>query len=237
MKIEACFAVCFTGYKDRHDPLVAEFKRAGLPDPCVVWNFPSPYDKFVRERIPCLPVLNKKPGFFSAGIGQYRALKTAYELGCANALFAEDDCRFLKDVDKLHDILGKAPADGNLFMLDSFLTRGTGDVVEGWAQFEKARSSASYILDRKAMRRFIEMHESPVSGKYRRPLMRICDHWFERQYMAAGGVKMYRAKPNLAVQCECPSQGGNSGYENIKRFYAKNNIELSNYASFKGVQT
>jgi hypothetical protein len=225
--IDACFAVCFTGYKDRAPRLLGELKRAGIDDVDVIWNFPTPYDNFIMSRIPVLPVIKKKPGYFSAGMGQYRAMKTAYHRGMERILIVEDDCRFLKDVDRVWDTLEKAPCDGNILMLDSFKVQRCGDTANGWAPLKVGRSTACLVMDRKAMARFIEMHESPVSGKYAHPMLRICDHWLDQKY--APGLKMYFSDPKLAIQCNTPN-ASNSGPQGVSIYYK--NINFDDYAPY-----
>ena len=227
LQVDACFAVCFTGYKDRAPRLLKELERAGVDNVNVIWNFPTPYDKFIMSRIPILPVIKRKPGYFSAGMGQYRAMKTAFHLGMERILIVEDDCRFLKDVDRVWDTLDKAPSDGNILMLDSFKVHRSGETRDGWAPFDVARSTASLVMDRIAMARFIEMHESPVSGKYIRPIMRICDHWLDKKY--APNLKMYFSDPKLAVQCNTPN-ASNSGPEGVSIYYK--NVDLNDYAPY-----
>ena len=209
MKLDTCFAVCYTGYRDRYPRLMKELDRVGV-SPTVVWNFPSPYDDFVRKRIPCIPELNRKPAYFSAGVGQYRALKTAYELGHEAALIVEDDCRFLKDLDVVRSTLRNAPPDWDILLLDHFLS-AHGEPKDGWAPCWKARSTACHIVNRKAMERLIDMHESPVNGRWTNPMMRICDHWLDTRYMKRD-CRIYCAVPRLAVQCRCgPSTSGPGG--------------------------
>lgn len=64
---EGVFAVCFTGYKDRHARLLVELERVGLRSKTqIVWQFPSPYYKWFSKRVPHDPFLDAFPGCWGA---------------------------------------------------------------------------------------------------------------------------------------------------------------------------
>ncbi len=231
------FAVCFTGKRERAQYLLEETSRMGINGVNVIWSYPSPYRKFILSRIPHIKDLDQHPGAWGATIGQYRAVKTAYELGMEHALFMEDDCRFLKDRGKVLEALSNVPVDWDLLMLDHFVDESVADCNGYWKGCGRTFSTACYIANRKAMERLILMYESPVSGKYRHPVMRNCDHWSNTKYIG-GDVRIYCAYPNLAIQCNC---GDTTNYNATlgavlqKGFYRNLHLNLGDYAGFHGV--
>lgn len=193
-------AVCYVGNKNRQKRLVEEIVRIGIQDYHIYWSFPSPYRDKILRQIPHIAMLDKRPGCWGATLTHYKILKTAYELGYEHAFIVEDDCRFLKDVSTIWDTINSAPCDADILMLDSFTRRGyIRNCSAGWYSCESAESSASYIVNRRAMSALIDLYESPVSGKYRNPIMRASDHWTNRVYLG-NAVKFYVAIPNLAIQ-------------------------------------
>lgn len=230
------FAVCYTGYKDRYPRLMAELDRVGIADKTtIIWQFPTPYTPFIAKRIPHIEFLDAHPGCWGAIWGQYRAIKTGYQLGCQRILLMEDDCRFLNDLAKMESVLAQAPSGWNVLMLDHFRLRGA-DVEKElakkqlWSTCRASASTACYIVDRKAMERLIRMYESPVSGKYARPLMRNCDHWTDKRFIG-WDVGFYCATPNLAVQCTCPG-ASNCGRLHCINKYAAMGVDIADYAQF-----
>lgn len=228
--IEAAFVVCYTGNRDRHDRVIVELDRVGIKNPHVIWTFPSPYRKFVLDRIPHIKELDEHPGSWGATIGNYRAVKTGYELGCKSILICEDDCRFLKDVALMNDILRTIPPDYDFLMLDSFYRYGlTSTMYERWNECKRACSTGCYIINRRAMEKLIDMYESPVSGKYKTPMMRNSDHWTNKEIIGKN-FKIYFSDPNVAIQCLCP---GSSNYGDIVfKGYRNLGIQLDKYMPF-----
>lgn len=238
MKIDAVFKLCFTGYPDRAARLDGALDPAlrALGVPCCainrIWQFPSPFDAWYCSKVPHeFELSTTRKGCVSAGFGHYRAMKTAYELGMERILIVEDDCRFLKDADAVARGVDMAPADADLLFLDhtSKTREPLRSVENGWQRCGLVYSAACYILNRKGMERLIEMHESTVSGKYRNPVLRICDHWQDQRCI--GDAKMYRAMPNLAIQCICPGPT-NCGAAHLTNAYEKLGLDLSLYDTF-----
>lgn len=231
--VDRVFAVCYTGYKDRHPHLMDELSRVGLRDKTtVIWQFPTPYNSFIAKRIPHIDFLDKHPGCWGAIWGQYEAIKTGYHLGLNRIMIVEDDCRFMKDLSAVEASLSELPAGWDVLMLDHFKIKGDSSLLLGgkWTSCRASASTACYIVNRKAMERLIAMYESPVSGKYVRPLMRNCDHWTDKKYLG-GDIGFYVATPNLAVQCTCPG-ASNCGRLHCIGKYQELEISLDDYAGF-----
>lgn len=230
MKIESTYAVCYTGNKERHSRLLKEFERVGLEKPYVVWMYPSPYRNFVLHRIPHIGTLDRQPGCWGATIGHYRVVKIAYELGQDNILIVEDDCRFLKDCNVVFSTLNCAPDDADCLMLDSVeRERLEGAPTNGWQKVGKSFSTGCYIVNRKMMKRLIEMYESPVSGLVSRPMMRCSDHWTDTNIIGKE-YRIYCAVPNLAIQVRCGDV--NNAGESVYEAYAKIGLTEDKFSSY-----
>ena len=229
--VDGVFAVCFTGNKARADRLFSELDRVGLNDPYVIWGFPTPYDKFLLRHMPHVRALDEHPGSWGVTRSHYRAIKTAYHLGCNRALFCEDDCRFLADVGLVEEAMRRTPPDYDFLMLDSFYRQGESRTeFEGWSRCTKTDSSGCYICNRRAMEVLIDMYESPISGKYRSPMMRASDNWTNNRIIGPS-YNIYFADPNLAVQCKCP---GKSNYGDVVfEGYRRQGTDLSNYMPYE----
>lgn len=232
------FTVCFTGKRERASRVSSELRRVGVAEHTVVWEFPSPYRDFVLERIPHTGEISAVRGAWGATLGQYRAVKTAYELGLPHALFTEDDCRFMLDAGRVYAALDAVPdgwrRNGGVLMLDHFSTEWQGEPSGAWRRCRETRSTGCYIADRRAMERLIDLYESPVSGKYPNPCMRNCDQWFSFPWFS-DALPIYCSVPHLAVQCDCgdsTNYNPKPGLGLQKMLYARLGVDWSLYAGY-----
>lgn len=230
--IDFTTAVCYTGNKTRKHLLTKELARIGINDPHIIWSFDTPYRNFLLSKIPHIPELNTHPGYWGATLSHYSALKISYALGASSALIVEDDCRFLKDVNQIEAHLSIVPEDWDMLMLDSFGRKNEKDTsVQGWHTCDSTFSTAGYIVNRRAMEKLIDLYESPVSGRYHKPMMRNSDHWANVKYLGTN-IKFYCASPNLCIQC---LWGGdtNTGTNYIEKQYKGMGISIDDYSSFE----
>lgn len=211
--VDAAFAVCYTGYRDRrYQTLIEEVERVGLaPVTHIVWQYPTPYDKWEMDRLPRCKEL-RSIGWWSCSKGHYYAIKTAYGLGCRSALFLEDDCRFLMDLDQLKTSLSHLPRSWDVLMLDYHHSKGGRDSRRDsnrwWKARTRAYSTGAYMLSRRAMKRIIELYETPAVKTGPHDVCRPSDHWLNK-WMLTWKYKLYIATPQLAVQAiRLPSTGG-----------------------------
>lgn len=197
------YLLCYTGYGKRRERVEKELARVGIGDAETLWSFPTPYDAWEMERIKHIEFFDRHPGCWNTSKNHYRAIKTAYELGKGSLLIIEDDVRFFKDVEKIDKAVGDIPHDWDILMFDHFKLRGSVDRVnDSWVSCDASASTACYAMNRKAMERLIEMHESPVSKKYANPIMRNCDHWTDKRYIGKD-IRLYCAAPNVCIQQTC----------------------------------
>lgn len=113
------YCVHFLPYKDRLAKITSELKRVGILDSGIfswqyTWDTPF-YDVLSRTSI------NKalSVGYMKCGLSQYYCHKEAYDLGYDRILVLEDDISFLKDLDKIQEILEATPEDYDLVLYDN----------------------------------------------------------------------------------------------------------------------
>ena len=211
-------ACLFTGYKERSEGLKKELDRVGLGDAQLLWQYPSPLDSVLRRQARGRNGLRQ--GFFSCGMGHYRAIKTAYELGAEHSLIMEDDVRFMKDIGLIREIVDDLPSNYDVALLDTFKPQrmsfdewkdnsSRNKVSEHWCRFSNMRSFACYAMSRRGMARWISLWE----GGFRpNGWLFICDQYMNRDRFGAD-MNMYYAVPNAAIQAPvggaaCSGQSG-----------------------------
>ena len=113
------YCVHFLPYKDRLAKIKSELKRVGILDSGIfswqyTWDTPF-YNVLSRTGI------NKalSVGYMKCGLSQYYCHKEAYDLGYNRILVLEDDISFLKDLDKIKEILEATPEDYDLVLYDN----------------------------------------------------------------------------------------------------------------------
>lgn len=228
-------ACLFTGYRHREGPLKNELERVGLEDTRILWQFPTPFDEVLKRRV--YGRMGLKKGFFNSGMGHYRAIKTAYELGVGHSLIMEDDVRFLSDVERLADIVKDLPEDYDIALLDTFKpqkmplsecveNRTKNMVSRHWCRFSSMRSFACYAMSRKAMCRWISLWEDAFVRR-QQPL-RVADQYLNQDRIGRD-MNLYHAVPNAAIQA--PAGMSNSGSAGcFDCFYRDFGIDVSEYA-------
>lgn len=229
-------ACLFTGYRNRERGLREELDRVGMSDVHWMWQFPTPLDSILRRSTSGRLGLN--PGFFSCGMGHYRAIKTAYELGSSHFLIMEDDIRFLNDVSMVKEIVDDIPDDYDVALLDSFKPQSMtmqewrdnaqrSKVSKHWCRFYNMRSFACYSMSRRGMERWIRLWESAFMFGGR---LHVCD-----QYMHVGrfgaDMNMYHAITNPCIQQDVGGNACSGGVSGIHlQKYRDYGLDIDAYA-------
>lgn len=225
---DRAFVLHYTGYPERLGPIRAEIERIGLPVPVdVVYTFRNPFDKVFMSAVQHVRKIDEQPSFFNLTMGHYSILKTALALGSGRIFVMEDDCRFLKDAAAVRSGLDAAPGDFDALVLDAFVWKDSGAPENGWARCTFWRSAAAVVLSAKAMERIVSCIEASISNGCASPLRGI-DTYFDSE-LIGGDLKVYRAVPNLAIQCA--TSGDN--LSDVSSKYAALGIDARNYAPFK----
>ena len=204
-KFEYKAVVCFTGYIDRYASLRKEFERVGMTNVHPYWDFPNPYHQLLLRTVP-MTKYNRNRSCFYIGMNNYRAIATAYHLGCKNCLVMEDDVRFLKDLNLLEEVVSGIPSDYDLALLDNnkpcaltpeeYFNIFKTPVVPHWFRFRNLRSTGCYSMSRRCMERYLKLFEAPACG---RGVLRNPDGYFRVEYLG-GDVNLYVANPPIALQ-------------------------------------
>lgn len=219
--------VLFTGYRDRSRLMDEELARVGMDGVYKIWNFPCKFDGVLQKQIAHVRMMDHA-GFFNSVIGHYRAIKTAYCLGCNSCLVMEDDIRFLSDGKTLDEIVGDIPEGYDIALFDvlkpkkvpihEFLHHLKADKASKyWVRFVNARSAGCYALSRKAMKRWIDALESPAVGSGGK--MRLADQYFNIAHVGFD-LNAYHASPVAARQVLIGTGVNNSCLTEIDSWYA-----------------
>ena len=203
-KFEYIACICFTGYIERQKKISDELSRVGiLGRTNFFWDFPSPFTSVLSKNI-CRDTYHQK--MFPVGYNNYRAIKTAYELGFNSILVIEDDIRFLKDLSLVTNSINILPDDYEIAMLDKNFPPDVRDsfikenkpvdsfIGVSWRRFSKFHSSGCYTLSKEGMRKFISAYEKGCMNK----CLVNNDQYFNNTVF--DGRKMYASFPNLAIQ-------------------------------------
>jgi len=230
--------VTFTGNKHTRVPSVLnEMRRVGMYGVEMQWQFPTPLNSLLMRSIKHDKYISHK-GFFNCTMGHYRAIATAYHLGCSEALFMEDDIRFLKDTSEISRMLNSIPEDYDIATLDPSYRSWPNDeltefigwrerrkVNDYWAEFDRMFSMGCYALSRKGMEKFMSCYEK-VETSPRDGMLRVCDHYLDRKYLGKD-AKMYFARKNACVQVRMG--GHSSDMNNIEGRYKRMGLHSSEY--------
>lgn len=204
-KFEYKAVVCFTGYIDRYASLRNEFERVGLTNVHPHWDFPNPYHQVLLKTVP-MTRYNSHRACFKIGMNNYRAIATAFHLGCQNCLVMEDDVRFLKDIDKIVEVLSGLPDDYDLALLDNnkpcalspeaYCNVFKNPVAPHWFRFTNLRSTGCYSMSRRCMERYLKLFEAPAEM---RGVLRNPDGYFRVECLG-NDANLYVSNPPIALQ-------------------------------------
>lgn len=227
----------FTGYKDSRVPsMEEELARVGMDNVDRQWQFPTPFDDVFFRCMKHIPDLTKS--MLNLSLAHYRAVATAYHLGFDTALIMEDDIRFLKDKERLGEIIDSLPEDYDIAMMDAIPRFDKNDfdrylywknecrLNENWAHFDRMYSTACYAVSRKGMERLMFC----VEAIEKRPMifmMRNPDHFMDR-HIIGKDAKMYFSINNACIQSENKDCLTNTGF--AKESYEKMGVDPGMYA-------
>ena len=163
----------YSEFRNRKQLMDFELKRVGILDsPVFEWEitFNGPFEKMfykmvhdknntlTQSRISCI-------------LGHLNAIKRAYYTGCKNVLIIEDDERFLRDLDKLQQILDKIPeGQYDVLLLDKLvwgyayyqhiLDKKENYLNDQFVKYDKAAWSAGcFALSRRGMEIIISLND------------------------------------------------------------------------------
>lgn len=243
-RFDMCATLGFTGKKERTERLEREIDRVGIADRLQIWQFPTPFDGWMMERLRLAPGMDRT-GYFSSTMGHYRAVKTALELGAESVLVMEDDVRFVKDLAVLDRGIDELPSDYDVALFDVFkmdndriellkesCAVGRVDVTcwcrpVAWEQ--GPRSLACYALSRRGMEWFARRLERCVTVKNARAM--ISDHHLTSRFVDECGINLYFANPNLAIQAAIgPSNSRQNVICGFEGFYKSIGVDVKDYA-------
>lgn len=209
------YCVHYLGYREREDEMNAELKRVGLLDSKIFsfkYTFSTPFDDVLLSspNFNCHRTNNNlKKSSVNLAMGHYSAMCEALGLGYKRVLFIEDDIVFLKDLDKIVEILENMPyfnvclfdkvgIDG--IWQDYYTKRNINDYYAG---YDILWSTGCYALDTKGMQHITKCQETFFS---------VADYYTNsfspfRQGLVRDDIIRVFSKVSLAIQK--PAKGEN----------------------------
>lgn len=236
-KFDTVAVLPFVGYAEkRWAALEAELARVGMPPEIVNvrWQTSTPSDGVLLRNTPHVRML-ERGGFMNSLLAHYRAVRTAYFLGCRSILVLEDDVRFIRDVGKLADAIDALPTNADLALFD-WVERGKWtpegvDALENapfvrtpWKRFTDLRSAACYALSRDGMEALLDLVDAAFCGNGK---LRVTDQYWP--HLVERGLNCYCAFPCVAVQ-GVANAATLSDMNNMWSRYSLHRIDRNDYA-------
>lgn len=211
---------------------VAEMRRIGL-EPEVFWNICGTFQKFIPASMVTGSFL-LSPANMSCYLGHYHIVKSALDRGFSSLCVVEDDCRFLKDVGLLHDILAKAPADADYLILGGVPTPESVASMPlsggAWRQVRRSLDVRSAVCDILLSRRAMEMRVKQLDGSLLGGKLPLAGD-VGRDEDTLAGLHVYMAWTPVAIQAVdiAPGRASAEGIYH-RNMYARYDIDIANYA-------
>lgn len=231
-RFEMKAAILFSKKPQNAEMLAKECARVGL-DFIPFWGCALPYTKVLENAVRHTNMCSN--AWFDITLNHNRIVRTAYELGKKNVLILEDDIRFLKDLDRLSNIVNALPEDYDIALLD-WVLRGAWKPDEAdallkaprvnryWARFTDLRSCACWALSRKGMEAWLFQQEQAAHGKWK---MCLCDQYYYYMARRDPTLKMYCSFPCCAEQS---AMTGITNYNNQQLRYNRMGMKRDDYA-------
>lgn len=161
----------FNEFTTRRELLEFELERVGILNSGIFeWQFTfnGPYEKLFGQMLK-EKYINFTAARVSCILGHINAVKKAYYTNCKNVLIIQDDERFLKDLNRIEQILEKLPEGYDLILLDKFingynnankiLNNQNNIINEEFIDIKDGSvfNAGCYILNRKGMELIISM--------------------------------------------------------------------------------
>ena len=165
------YCINYKEFQVRHELMEYELKRVGILDsPVFEWQytFSGPYEELYAKMISADGV-QWSVARTSCILGHINAVKKAYYNGYNNVLIIEDDERFLRNIDRIEQILEKLPKDYDLIFLDKFINgyNNANQILTNQQYFindqyidirqKIVQSAGCYILNRRGMEIIISL--------------------------------------------------------------------------------
>ena len=231
-KFEIKFLLCCTKYKSRYASVVKELSRVGIGDYITQWDISeTPLKRILHKSITTGKHLSKI-GHFSCCLSHYKAIKTAFELGCKSVLIMEDDIRFLRNLKEIEKTVMLLPDDFDYAQfeirkpykmpVEEYISLHMQDIVnDRWSRYSDLRGGGCYALSRRGMEKMIEAIENRIVDDSQ--ILRINDYYVSQ----LTGINKYFAFPPAAVQAVIGEH--NSPMANYWRFLCMMGIHFNDY--------
>ena len=229
------YCLHYIPFKERKELMDFQLKRIGILDSGIFSYYltynnalDKKFERFFRyssEKIKNNIFINTSIFF-----GHYNVIREAYAHDYNRILIIEDDVRFLRDLNKIEQVLNNRPQNADIILYDKFLY-SMGDfnklalnkVNDYYAKFSRCTSAGCYQLNRKGMKRIIELTEKEPQ---------MCDCYFYSADQSLTNLNYYCSIENLAIQSTFSDAQQNiteNNSMNYHRLYKYQNIDFDKY--------
>lgn len=239
---DSIWCISFTGYPERKVGMESEFKRIGILDSGIFnwrFTFPTIFDNILFDVTKKQLKHNscKNVPSMSCSLGHYGCIKTAYELGHEFILIMEDDIRFLKDNNKIFDIIDNIPPCADIVNFD-ILDSESVIPKNGYEKYASDRSyneyffeymnfmgGSCYALSRRAMKSICIRYEQMIAP---------ADHYISGTIFLGNDISRYAAKESLCCQLTYGNSVNSTlyGKNSLHNVYSRINLDYSKYNIF-----
>ena len=193
------YCIHFVQYTKRKQLLEFELNRVGILN-SGIFQYQFTYNNFKFNQY-IKEVLNIPCHFYryiSVALGHYEAIRDAYNKDYNRILIIEDDVRFLRDLNKIEQILNNRPQNTNLILYDKFIyykyeLKQFMPINNYYSTFKNCWSAACYQLDRKGMQKLISLMETELKNP---------DNYFFEAEKYLNDIIYCCSKTNMAVQAQ-----------------------------------
>ena len=167
------YCLFYTPYIKRKQLMQFQLDRVGILNSNIFewyYTFGNKIDKDFNQYIHDKKCKNDWIINVSITLGHYKIIRDAYYKGYNKILILEDDIRFLKDLNKIKQILDNRPQNINVIMYDKFIfnynmLKQFKPINDYFSTFTSCCSTGCYQLDRKGMQRVIQIfEEKPITA-------------------------------------------------------------------------
>ena len=167
--LDRIFLIHCANYKDRLNQIMSELRRVGILDSGILEikeNYVNPVDNFLKSKTGVDPRTIIMPLY----IESYRILAESLFKGYERIAIVEDDALFMKDIDKIVELMENFPQGYNLIQM-SRISNKSKYIARNWDSCRKNRindyfvradgyeiwSGTFYIVSREGMKQLLDI--------------------------------------------------------------------------------
>ena len=228
------YCLHFIPYTERKKLMDFQLKRVGILDSGIFeysFTYGNQQEKKFKQYVKKIRPQIENDKFISIPIlyGHYKIIKKAKEQNLQHILILEDDARFLKDLDKIEQILSNRPKNANVILYDKFIIKSELNkqfkpINNYYNTFECCCSTGCYSLDNIGIKYLLHKYET---------YPQTADGYFYAAKDCLKGLTYCCSNKNLAVQASFKKSNNVNLMQNtqltFQMFYKYLNIDFNDY--------